>query len=196
MNNYNVGEPIFLSDAGLPSECTCLKQSFNDLCAENKIFRFDQGVYYRPFGGRLKGTSKLPSEVVMYHMYVEHRGKVNGYYTGYTFANQIGLTTQVPFALEIATNKAHENVIRTEIKEQRAVLYRPKTVVTESNWKLLQFLDLADKIENYSDVDEVDGTISILKRYVQDAGISVEKLNDYLPFYSEDVIKNLYSIFG
>lgn len=121
---------------------------------------------------------------------------MSGYYTGYTFANQIGLTTQVPFALEITTNKANKDVVRTEIKGKRAFLYKPKTVVTESNWKSLQFLDLVEKIENYSDSDEENETNTILKRYVQSECISLENFKDYLPFYSEDVIKNLYSIFS
>lgn len=37
---------------------------------------------------------------------VFRNGKIEGYYSGYTFANQLGLTTQVPFNIEIVSNSA------------------------------------------------------------------------------------------
>lgn len=193
LNDYSAGEPIFLSDTGMPCKGICLEQALNDLCVEDKVARYDKCIYYRPFGQRLKGKSELPSDVVMHHMYVEHRGKVKGYYTGFTFANQIGLITQVPFALEIVTNNVKENFLMTELKGQRAFLYKPKTLITTQNRKVLQFLDLLDKIDLYVDQDEK--ALTTLERYVRDENVELEMTKKYLQLYPERVSNRLKHIF-
>lgn len=155
----------------------------------------DNEIYYRPFGKRLKGKNQLPPDIVMHHKYVEHKGKVIGYYTGFTFANRIGLTTQVPFALEIATNKINTDKSIIEIQGQRAYLYKPRTAVTAQNWKILQFLDLMGRIEIYTDNGK--GTIRVLKRYVKGEHIEIGVINKYLQLYPELSINRMnYNFLG
>ena len=38
------------------------------------------------------------------YRYITRRGKVEGYYSGYTSANQVGMTSQVPVTVEIVSN--------------------------------------------------------------------------------------------
>ena len=62
---------------------------------------------------------------------------IYGYSTGLTFIHSIGLTTQVPAVLEIATNNTSCKR-EIKIKGRRAILYKPKTGINRFNYKSLQ----------------------------------------------------------
>ena len=66
---------------------------------------------------------------------------MRGYYAGFTFANQMGLSLQVPYVQEIVSNEASAKVREIEIKGQKFLLRKPRTVITEENYRVLQFLD-------------------------------------------------------
>lgn len=77
----------------------------------------------------------------MIELYLKKDGNRRGYITGISIYNALGLTTQYPFVLEIASYsplpklKYHGAYLR--IKPVRS--YVP---VTDKNWEYLQFLDL------------------------------------------------------
>ena len=48
----------------------------------------------------------LSADIVARYKYVDNGKSVNGYYSGNTFANQLGITTQVPRIIEIVSNNA------------------------------------------------------------------------------------------
>ena len=58
----------------------------------------------------------LSADTVALHKYVCRRGK-RGDYAGYTLANQMGLSTQVPFKQEIVSNYAPAQVREISIKD-------------------------------------------------------------------------------
>lgn len=84
-------EPIFIADVSPPVSDVNLRQMFKVLCDKGKIKRFDTGIYYLPKQSRLKGGVPLGADTVARYKYVS--GNVDGYYSGYTFANQLGDTT-------------------------------------------------------------------------------------------------------
>ena len=71
------------------------------------------------------------------YRYINRRGKVEGYYSGYTFANQVGVTSQVPVTIEIVSNEASAKVRDIKIKDQTIRLRKPKTTVIKDNAKVL-----------------------------------------------------------
>ena len=75
------------------------------------------------------------------HKYILRRGKRIGYYSGYTLANRMGLSTQVPFTIEITSNYAPAQVRELTIKNHKYIIRRPVVEVTEENVTVLQFLD-------------------------------------------------------
>ena len=93
---YMQNEPIFVSDIRLPVSDVNLRQMFKVLCDLGKIRRFDTGIYYLPKESRLRGGVPLGADTVAKYKYISRNGRVDGYYSGYTFANQLGVTTQVP----------------------------------------------------------------------------------------------------
>lgn len=79
---------------------------------------------------------------------------------GYTFANQIGLSLQVPYVQEIVTNEASAKVREIDIKGQKFIIRKPKAEVTEENVYTLQFLDFLSDIDKYLDGSSIIFLIS------------------------------------
>ena len=95
ISNYKPNEPIFVSDLQLSISDANLQQMFNLLCDSGKIKRFDIGIYYLPKESRLTGGVPLGADTVARYKYVSRNGRIDGYYSGYTFANQLGVITQI-----------------------------------------------------------------------------------------------------
>ena len=71
--------------------------------------KYDNGIYYIPRFGGLLGKSYLDRTEVIMRKYVENKSDKYGYVTGLSFANQLGLTTQMPAMIEIVTNRESTN---------------------------------------------------------------------------------------
>ena len=51
------------------------------------------------------------ADTVARYKYVSRGGKVDGFYSGNTFANQLGISTQVPNKVEIVSNNMAAKVV-------------------------------------------------------------------------------------
>ncbi len=191
--NYKPNEPIFLTDIDLGVSSNYLRQMFKVLCDEGKIKRYDTGIYYLPGASRLRGGNAMAPDLVARYKYISRNGRVEGYYSGYTFANQLGLTTQVPFTIEIVSNSASAKCREVKVKNQRVVLRKPKAVITKDNCSVLQFLDLLKDVELYAD-EENDDTRELIVNYIRDHSITMEKLERYIYLFPDKVYKNLFKM--
>lgn len=63
--------------------------------------------------------SYLDPFLVVMRKYVQNRTKTYGYVTGIFFANQIGLTTQMPSVIEIVTNREVTNGCMVMVGNQK-----------------------------------------------------------------------------
>ena len=151
ISNYKPNEPIFVSDLQLSISDANLQQMFNLLCDSGKIKRFDIGIYYLPKESRLTGGVPLGADTVARYKYVSRNGRIDGYYSGYTFANQLGVITQVPYTLEIVSNNASAKVQEVNLQGRKVILRKAKIPVTKENYKILQFLDFLKDVELYMD---------------------------------------------
>ena len=121
--NYEPGEPIFSGDIEIPglSEEN-LRYHLKKLTDDGIISRFEAGVYYFPKMDILGERMNLSAETVAIHKYIQRRGKRVGYYSGYTLANRMGLSTQVPFTIEITSNYAPAQVRELTIKNRKYII--------------------------------------------------------------------------
>lgn len=76
--------------------------------------------------------------------YVQNKSEIYGYLTGISFANQLGLTTQMPAVIEIVTNREASNGRMITVGSQRVRIKKPAITVSDSNAELLQLLDTDD----------------------------------------------------
>ena len=193
LKNYQINEPIFMADIELQVSNNNLRQMFKNLCDTGKIIRYDNGIYYIPKESKLKGAVPFPPERVILYKYILCKNQIEGYYSGYTFANQMGLTSQVPVTIEIVSNNA--SAIRREINlcGQRFILRKPRTKVTEDNVRILQLLDLLKDIWEYTE-DEAEDVSEKIMNYMKKENIKREQFDKYISLYPDRVYKNLYEM--
>ena len=118
----------------------------NNMVALGQIRRASKGRFYKPkmteFGELPLNTYQLVKDLL------EKNGKIVGYLTGYTAFNELGLTTQVPFALQIGVMNEKMAIKRnfyciSFIKQQNEI--------TKENIYLLQLLDCLRFFKNIPD---------------------------------------------
>lgn len=191
--NYKPNEPIFVSDVALPVSDTNLRRMFKDLCDSGKVVRFDKGIYYIPKQSRLKGGVPLGTDTVVRAKYIIRKGKIEGYYSGYTFANQLGITTQVPYVTEVVSNNARSRFRELDLKGRRVVLRKPRITITEENFRVLQLLDLLSNVTQYADED-IEDVARRVKDYMKKEGIDRENVDKYVGEYPDRIYKNMYEM--
>ncbi len=191
MENYKENEPIFVSDIDLPVTDTNLRQMFKVLCDNGQIYRYDTGIYYMKGTSRLKGGTSISASEVARYKYVSRNNKVDGYYAGYTFANQLGLTTQVPYTIEIVSNYASAKCREVHVKNQKIMLRKPRTEITNENYKVLQMLDLLKDLEQYVD-DDMSAATRRISAYIRELGIKRTEVDKYIVLFPDRVYKYIY----
>ncbi|MCR5446250.1 MAG: DUF6088 family protein [Schwartzia sp.] len=191
VENYKPYEPILAADIDIGINGNSLRPKLKELCDTGKLCRYEAGVYYLPGKVNLKGLTPVSASTVARCKYVSQKGKVKGYYSGYTFANQIGLSLQVPYVQEIVTNETSAKVREIDIGGQKFLIRKPKAFITEENCFVLQFLDFLSDIDKYIDGTAAD-VLSKLKKLIKEKKITKELVDKYIKFYPTKVYKNLY----
>ena len=178
MENYGYSEPIFLNDLSIEglSE-NAVRQSVKRLVASGFLERYDNGIYYIPKHGGLLGKSYLDPSMVIIRKYVENQSDKYGYITGLSFANQLGLTTQMPAVIEIVTNRESTNGRMLMVGNQKVRVKKSSISVSEDNAELLQLLDAIGQAEKYTELT-IEETIDILITYIRKKKFTKGQLSD------------------
>ena len=188
---YGYNEPIFISEIQLEGiSDNALRQYFKRMVQSGDIIRFDTGVYYLPKASRILKKSYLDPMKVIIRKYIKNAEETYGYFSGATFANQIGLTTQMPTVLEIVTSRESTKGRIVTVGSQKVRLKRPSIEITSENAGLLQLLDIVSQANLYSEYPE-QKTGEILKRYVRNQRYTRESLMNSLPAITGTTAKNL-----
>lgn len=186
---YGPNEPIITSDIKDDRAKRYLIKSSERLIANGLIERFSRGIYYIPTKTAI-GKSKLSSSKVYQRKYISNKNDVYGYYTGTTLLNLMGLTTQVPVVVEIATNRATRNRAYKPKGKVIAEVMPAKTNVNRENVKVLQFLDavtIINKTTEYTKHEKINKLLS----YIAENSITNESIAQYVQFYPKTTKKYL-----
>ena len=192
IKSYQPNEPIFLCDIDLPVSNGNLRKMMKDLCDVGKIKRFDIGIYYLPKQSRLKGGVPLSVDTVAKYKYVCRNGNIEGYYSGYTFANMLGVTTQVPYTIEIVSNNASAKVREINLQGRRIILRKSRVPITNENYQILQFLDFLKDASVYS--DENDIFENRIRKYIVDENIKKDDVDLYIKHYPDKIYRYIYEM--
>lgn len=189
--NYGYNEPIFTNEIQLDGiNDNALRQYFKRMLKSGDLVRFDTGIYYLPKASQMLKKSYLDPMKVIIRKYIQNTTEIYGYFAGATFANQIGLTTQMPATLEIITSKESTRGRTVTVGSQTVRLKRPVITVTSENAGLLQFLDVVSQAEKYSELSELE-TRELLRNYAKRQNYSKELLSSVLPGITCSVAKKL-----
>ena len=178
IENYGYNEPIFLGDLTIEglSE-NAVRQSVKRLVANGFLERYDNGIYYIPKQEGLLEKSYLDPFLVIMRKYVNNKSETYGYVTGMSFANQLGLTTQMPSVIEIVTNREATNGRMITVGNQKIRIKRSAVPVSDNNADLLQLLDGVGQAEKYSELPMED-TIATMLSYVKKKCFTKEQLSE------------------
>lgn len=193
-NNYQPNEPIFLAELNIPGmKSVSVRQQLKKLTESGQLKRFDTGIYYMPKKSMFRSGSTLSVDEVIRRKYLADGKNCCGYVGGILFANQLGLTTQVPGVYEIYTNKATTEYRETQLANLRVILRKPYCAVDEKNVATLQFLDLLKEIVDISEVDGEELTNRLIG-YMKKKSIRFESMRQFLPYYPDRIYKNMYEV--
>lgn len=190
--NYREDEPIIFNDVVyLNYSRPVLNQMFRALCNEGKLVKYDTGIYFIPGKSRLKSNTGLNADIAAYYKYIHRNGKTFGYYSGNSFANKIGISTQVPYKVEITSNHMAAQVRELEIGKRTFIVRHPVVPVTNENAPVLSMLDLLKNLEIYMDDSYRDAAVRF-EEYIRKYHITKESVDQYIRFFPSKIFRNYY----
>lgn len=193
-NNYKMAEPIFFSDIAITDiSKSAISQQLKKLCNEGKLVKYQDGIYYLPKKSRLNGAAGINADMVAKYKYISRRGKIEGFYSGNTFANQIGISTQVPNKIEIVSNNVAASVREVSIGKRLFIVRKANIFITEENVRVLQMLDLLKNLDAYLD-DDYDKAREKVAIYIEAHGIRKKDVDMYIRKYPVAVFKYYYEL--
>lgn len=193
-NKYKPNEPIFLAELDIPDmKPVSVRQQMKKLTEEGRLKRFDAGIYYIPKKSMFRSGSTLSIDEVIRKKYLQDGVNRCGYVGGILFANQLGLTTQVPALYEVYTNKATTEYRETKLANLHVILRKPYCEIDTKNAETLQFLDLIKEVVDISEVGGEELTKRLLG-YMKKKNIGFESMKPFLPYYPDRIYKNMYEV--
>ncbi len=191
MENYGYNEPIFINDLFIEgiSE-NAVRQSVKRLAASGFLERYDSGIYYIPKRGGILGKSYLDPNIVIMRKYVQNKSDKYGYVTGLSFANELGLTTQMPAIIEVVTNREATNGRMVMVGNQKVRVKKSSVPISESNAELLQLLDAIGQAEKYTELT-IKETIEKLIVYMRKKRFTQKQLSEVSYFLTGTTAKKL-----
>ena len=125
------------------------------------------------------------------HKYIRRKGKRVGFYSGYTLANRLGLSTQVPFKEEITSNYAPAQVREIKIKDRTYIIRRPMAEITEENAYVLQLLDCLKDLDKSAEED-MKSCGTILTAFIEQHKLTRKQVDPLLIYKPLKIYKAIY----
>ena len=192
-SKFGPGKPIFTEDAeSLGLSAGNLRQQFKKLVDAGELSRFEPGVYFLPDCNH--EYYPISSNMVAEYKYITNGDEIYGYYSGYTFANQLGLCLQVPYKEEIVTNNTTAIAREVKVGEIPFYIRRAKVEVTKDNRNVLQLLDLLKDVEEYTDYCCEDEAPDIIRRHILRNKILRADVDKYIEKFPLKTYKYIYDL--
>lgn len=194
LENYKETEPIFFSDLERENiSKSALNQQLKTLCKNGFLEKYDTGVYYRPKKSLLKSSIGPNADMVARYRFISKRGKIDGFYAGNSFANQLGISTQVPRVVEIVSNNTNSSAREIKIGNRTFYVRKPVVPITAENVYVLQILELLKNLDAYLDGSYQDAKEKFTE-YIRLHGITHADVDMYIRDYPGAVFKYYYEL--
>ena len=191
--HYKEVEPIFLSDL-LRTNITesVLNQQLKELCENGLLQQYDEEVYFIPKKSKLNLTVGPNADMVARYRFISKGDNVDGFYAGNTFANQIGISTQVPYVIEIVSNNVLDDG-EVLIANRRFVVRKPVVPITKENVHVLQMLELLKNLDAYIDCPYEEVREKFVE-YISVCGIAKSDVELFIKEYPKSTLKYFYEL--
>lgn len=194
LQHYKEAEPIFFSDLERNDITkSALNQQLKKLCDKGLLQKYDTGVYYIPKKSLLNMTVGPNADMVARYRFISKGDNIDGFYTGNMFANQIGISTQVPMVVEIMSNNTNSSDREVKIGNRRFYVKRPVTTITKDNVYVLQMLELLKNLDAYLDYS-YDEARDKFAEYIKLHKIKKSDVDLYIRKYPNVIFKYYYEM--
>lgn len=188
IETYGFNEPIISKNVSYKKYSRqWLYKEFNKLCECGKIIKYEKGLYYIPTKTAL-GYSLLDPKKVIEKKYINNGDDTIGYYSGVTFLNQLGISTQMPNIIELYTNNERANVRDVNVGKQKVLLRRARTDINKENVAVLSLLELMNFVPASFFDEDRRKTINL---YIVTNKISRQSITKYAPVFPDRAMRTL-----
>jgi len=157
IDNIESGKAFTYKDLDIKKEeYSAASKAIERLIKKGIIKRFSTGVFYKSKQTIFGELSPDEEEIITPYLFKNE--KRIAYITGLLLYNNMGLTTQIPKEISVASNKKRIYISKGNIKAKAVKSY---VEVTNENYKLLEFLDALKDLKKIPDLNK-KSTISIL----------------------------------
>ena len=192
-DHYKEAEPIFFSDL-LRENITeqDLKLQMKELCEKGLLQEYDDELYFIPKKTTLNSAIGPNADMVARYRFISKVDNVDGFYAGNTFANQIGISTQVPYVIEIVSNNVATDG-EVLIGNRRFVVRKPVVPATKENVHVLQMLELLKNLDAYIDCPYEEAREKFVE-YISVCGIAKSDVELFIKEYPKSTLKYFYEL--
>jgi len=157
IKGYNPGEVFTFSDLQLkPEESTAGIKALSRMVKDGMISRAGTGKYYKP--NRTPFGDLKPAEDELLRTYLFKDGKRIAYVTGLSLYNRLGLTTQVPRTIQVASR---DKRIITKIGSLKVKAVKSYVDVSDDNYRILGLLDAIKDFKDIPDRNTGNGLLRL-----------------------------------
>lgn len=191
--HYKQAEPIFLSDL-LRMNITesDLNQQLKELCEKGLLQQYDEEVYFIPKKSKLNLAVGPNADMVARYRFISKGDNVDGFYAGNTFANQLGISVQVPYVIEIVSNNISDDG-EVLIGNRRFIVRKPVVPITKENVYVLQMLELLKNLDAYTECPYEEVREKFVK-YISVCGITKSDVELFIKEYPKSTLKYYYEL--
>ena len=187
LNKYGTNKPIITEELSIPEiSYDNLRKQLSRYNSQGILEKYSQGVYYIP-KETILGRSTLSIDDVINRKYITNDNDIYGFYSGLSFYNKLGISTQVPFVYEIVTNKEKSRVREITLKNQKIILRKPYVKINKNNYLENQFLDFI----NNANSNDLSDNIDVLKKYIKDNNLNKNVILDLITYYPSKTSKKI-----
>ena len=187
LKKYGTNKPILTEELSIPEiSYANLRKQLSRYNSQGILEKYSQGVYYIP-KETILGRSTLSIDDVINRKYITNDNDIYGFYSGLSFYNKLGISTQVPYVYEIVTNKEKSRVRETTLKNQNIILRKPYVKINKNNYLENQFLDFI----NNANSNDLSDNIDVLKKYIKDNNLNKNVMLDLITYYPSKTSKKL-----
>ena len=192
--HYKEAEPIFFSDLEREDITrSALNQQLKKLCDKGLLEKYDVGVYFIPKKTLLNSTIGPNADMVARYRFISKWNNIDGFYGGNSFANQIGISTQVPQVVEIVSNNTNSSDREVRIGNRRFYVKKPIVQITKENVYVLQMLELLKNLDAYLDYSYEEAREKFAE-YISFHGIKRSDVDMYIRKYPVATFKYYYEL--
>ena len=191
-NNYKSNQPIFIDDIlNLFKDYTRQRvyQLIDNALKKEQLVRFDRGIYYIPTDTIL-GKSILSIEDIIVKKYISDNDKIYGIGGKNVLDLNFMITTQVPNTLEVITNNESRALRVIEICNQKVILRKSRTLITNENVYAYTILELFTNISVSEFKRSLYGKKKVIQ-YINQNNINLEQIYKLANYFPAKTMKNL-----